>query len=300
MSFPYLSDLVETLTGYDSHLQLPMFGLFVALAMLAASFCLMRELQRLYESGQIGPAKILRRDNNGNFVRTLIPPHEIVPDFMIAVFIAGIFGARLFHILEHTSEFTIDPWGMIFTRSGLSIFGGLIFGTLAGIICVKKWGLPIRPMLDIAPPAMMLGYAVGRIGCQVAGDGDWGIVANISLKPDWLPMWLWAQTYQHNIVGIVIPPAGVYPTPIYETIMCLAGFILLWALRKHNHQVGWLFALYLLLTGIERLLIEKIRINPVFNILGLHATQAEIISVAIICLGMFGMLWLHRPRLPQH
>ncbi|MGZ8982493.1 MAG: prolipoprotein diacylglyceryl transferase [Methylotenera sp.] len=294
MSFPYLSDLLKTLTGHDLFLPLPMFGLLVALAMLTAAACLTRELRRLHESGKIGMARVLIKENNGTLAKGLVPPQEIVPDFMMAVCIAGIIGARLFHILEHTDEFLIDPWGMIFTRSGLSIFGGLIFGTLVGLIRVKQWTLPIRPMLDAAAPAMMLGYAIGRIGCQISGDGDWGIAADVSLKPDWLPMWLWAQTYQHNIVGVVIPSPGVYPAPMYETMMCLACFVFLWIVRKHSYQMGWLFALYLLLAGAERLLIEQIRINPMFNILGFYATQAEMISVVLILLGLFGIVMLAR------
>jgi phosphatidylglycerol:prolipoprotein diacylglycerol transferase len=183
---------------------------------------------------------------------------------------------------------------MIFSRSGLSIFGGLIFGVLAGLVCVRRWRLPVRPLLDAVAPAMMLGYAIGRIGCQVSGDGDWGIAANMSLKPGWLPTWAWAQTYQNNVYGEVIAAPGVYPTPMYETLMGLACFALLWALRKHPYQIGWLFSVYLALAGIERLLIEQIRVNPVFDFGGLHLTQAELIAFALIVLGLVGVATLSR------
>jgi phosphatidylglycerol:prolipoprotein diacylglycerol transferase len=206
--------------------------------------------------------------------------------------VAGIVGARLFHILEHTDQFAADPMAMIFSRSGLSVFGGLILGTIAGILFVRRWHLPARPMLDAVSPAMMLGYAIGRIGCQVSGDGDWGTVANMALKPDWLPTWLWAQTYENNIFGEVIAAPGVYPTSLYETAMGLACFALLWALRRHPFKTGWLFALYLLLAGLERLLIEQIRVNPVFDLGMVRATQAEIVAVALILAGLLGLALL--------
>ncbi|WP_231879226.1 prolipoprotein diacylglyceryl transferase [Collimonas arenae] len=278
-------------------LPLPMFGLFVALAMLVAAHYLKRELCRLYETGRIGTARVPHKGKDGVVIYTEVPPQDVVPDLAVVVMFAGIAGARLFHILEHLDEFTADPWGMIFTTSGLSIFGGLILGTLAGLFCVRRWKLPLRPLLDAAAPAMMLGYAIGRIGCQVSGDGDWGIVSNMSLKPDWLPLWTWAQTYEHNIAGVVISAPGVYPTPLYETLMGIACFLLLWALRKHPFRMGWLFSVYMTLAGAERLLIEKIRINPVFNVFGIHATQAEIIAFLLILFGLFGIAILGR-RLP--
>jgi phosphatidylglycerol:prolipoprotein diacylglycerol transferase len=143
---------------------------------------------------------------------------------------------------------------------------------------------------------MMLGYAIGRIGCQVAGDGDWGTVANMALKPAWLPTALWAQTYEYNVVGAYIAWPGVYPTPLYEVVMAFACFGILWKLRKHPFQVGWLFAAYMALAGVERLLIEQIRINPVLNFFGVHATQAQMIAAMLILAGGFGMILLSRRR----
>jgi phosphatidylglycerol:prolipoprotein diacylglycerol transferase len=111
-----------------------------------------------------------------------------------------------------------------------------------------------RPRADAAA-------GIGRIGCQISGDGDWGIAANMALKPDWLPSWLWAQTYDNNIYGELIAAPGVYPTPIYETAMALLCFALLWPCGAIHSRIGWLFSLYLLLAGAERLLIEQIRVN---------------------------------------
>lgn len=283
MSYPYLSDVIKAWTGIDLPLPLATFGLFVALGALVAGALFRAELQRLYEAAKIGPARVRGAD---------VPPQDVVSDFMVVVMVAGVLGARLFHILEHTDQFAADPMGMIFTRSGLSIFGGLIMGTLAGMVCVRRWRLPVRPLLDAAAPAMMIGYAIGRIGCQVSGDGDWGIAANLALKPDWLPTWLWAQTYDNNIYGELIALPGVYPTPMYETAMALLCFAVLWALRKHAFRIGWLFSVYLVLAGVERLLIEQIRVNPVFNVAGMHATQAEIIAAGLIAMGAIGALLL--------
>ena len=279
MSYPYLSDVVQALTGLALPLPLPMFGLFVAFAMLAGSHALTLELKRLHAAGRLSTA-------------SGVAPHEIVPNLTLVVMAAGIAGARLFHILENLDEFRAAPQAMIFSTSGLSIFGGLILGTLAGVLFVRRHKLPLLPTLDAAAPAMMLGYAIGRIGCQVSGDGDWGGAANLALKPDWLPLWTWAQTYDNNVVGAVIAAPGVYPTPMYEALMAFACFAVLWALRRHGRAAGWLFSVYMLLAGAERLLIEQIRINPVFDFGGVRATQAEMIAAVLIAVGAAGTVLL--------
>jgi phosphatidylglycerol:prolipoprotein diacylglycerol transferase len=296
MSFPYLSDVIKALTGYDLPLPIAMFGLLVACALLAASACLRAELRRMHGLNLLGNARRQAKGTDGELVVVEMPPQDIVSNLTIAVMLAGIVGARIFHILEHIDSFLASPWEMIFSRSGLSVFGGLIFGTIAGILFIKRWKLPARPMLDAVAPAMMLGYAIGRIGCQISGDGDWGSASNMALKPDWLPMWAWAQTYDNNIFGEVIAAPGVYPTPMYETLMALACFALLWVIRKHPFKAGWLFSVYLLLAGLERLLIEQIRVNPVFNLGGVHATQAEMVAVVLAVCGLVGIAVLGRRR----
>lgn len=288
MSYPYLSDLVKALTGLDLPLPIAMFGLMVAAALLAGASILTKELRRMHGRGQLGLAR--RKDG----VTAL--PQDVVPNLTMVVMIAGVIGARVFHILEHSDSFMAAPWDMIFSRSGLSVFGGLIFGTIAGLAFIRRWQLPVRPVLDAAAPAMMLGYAIGRIGCQVSGDGDWGTAANMAGKPDWLPTWFWAQTYTGNIYGEVIAAPGVYPTSVYETVMALACFGVLWAIRKHPFKAGWLFAVYLLMAGLERLLIEQIRVNPVLELGMLRATQAEMIAVAMAVCGLAGMALLRPSR----
>lgn len=300
MSFPYLGDLVHYLTGHALPLPMPMFGILVAAAMLAGGACLRRELDRMHREGRIGMLERRAQGGNGG-VAVRMAPGEFVNDFTVVVFIAGIVGARLFHILENTGQFAADPWSMIFSRSGLSVFGGLIVGGLAGLALLRRWKVPVRPFLDAIAPAMMLGYAIGRIGCQVSGDGDWGTTADMALKPDWLPTWLWAQTYDNNIYGVVIAAPGVYPTPVYETLMALACFALLWGLRRHPFQAGWLFALYMVLAGAERFLIEQIRVNVQFTLHGIVFTQAELIALASWPLAAPAWrYWDGAPALPRY
>jgi phosphatidylglycerol:prolipoprotein diacylglycerol transferase len=293
MSFPYLSDVIYYLTGVRLPLPFATFGILVACAMLAAGACLRRELRRLHDGGRIGMAWRSVGGPAGQN-RIEVAPQELVGTFTVVVLFAGVAGARLFHILEHLDTFMADPLSMIFNRAGLSVFGGLIAGAIAGSVVLRRWHLPLRPFLDAIAPAMMLGYAIGRLGCQIAGDGDWGTMANMALKPAWLPTWLWAQTYTGNIFGEAIAPPGVYPTPIYETGMALVCFGLLWAMRRHPFRTGWLFSVYLLLAGAERLLIEQIRVNVKFDLFGMHVTQAEFIAVGFMVAGIAGMALLGR------
>jgi phosphatidylglycerol:prolipoprotein diacylglycerol transferase len=228
--------------------------------------------------------------------RRLVPQQS--PDFMANVgmvgFFTGLIGARIFHILEHPREFLADPMALILSRGGFTIYGGLIVGLLCGLIYVRKKGAPALTMLDVVSPALMLAYGIGRIGCQISGDGDWGIAADLAAKPGWLPDWLWAQTYDGNIAGVLIDPPGVYPTPIYESVMAFAAFAILWRLRKQGHKPGWLFGLYVLLVGIERFLIEPIRVNTTYDIGGMAITQAQIISVLCIIAGLALLIFRRR------
>ncbi len=273
MSFPHLTDVVNAVLGTAWNLPIPTFGVIVAIAIVVATVIARRAVQGYESLGKL-------------------PCHSaaIVADLALVSAIAGIVGARVFYVLDHADIFAADPVALILTRSGFSIYGGLCFGVLAGVIFVRRQSVPVIPMLDAVAPAMILGYAIGRQGCQIAGDGDWGTAADIALKPSWLPDWLWAQTYEGNIAGVVIAPPGVYPTPIYESLMALAIFFVLWALRSHENRAGYLFSLYLLLFGFERVLIEKIRINTRYDLLGTYITQAEAISLLVIVAGFVGVL----------
>jgi len=151
-----------------------------------------------------------------------------------------------------------------------------------------------------------LAYAIGRIGCQVSGDGDWGIVNDLP-KPSWIPQKLWAFDYPHNIINEGIPIPGcvekhcyvleqaVFPTPVYETMMGLFFFGLLIFLQRKLVTPGMIISLYLIFNGLERFFIEKIRVNTKFNLLGYDATQAEIVAVIFFLAGVIG-LWLSRQQ----
>jgi phosphatidylglycerol:prolipoprotein diacylglycerol transferase len=285
MSFPYLSDVINYL--FHTHWTIPIatFGSFVALAILVGSSVGQKEVMRLERLGILTNAK-LAPDH-------VVPVHTIVSNLAMITALFGVLGARVFHILEYPSAFLLDPIGMIFSRGGLSIYGGLIFGVVAGAVYLKRRGVPILPMLDALAPAMSLGYAIGRIGCQISGDGDWGRAANLALKPEWIPHWFWSQTYDNNIAGVLIESPGVYPTPIYESLMALGIFLLLRAIRTSQlsaYAMGSIFSTYLILSGFARLLIEKIRINSAYHFMGWSFTQAELISVALIFIGLFGLL----------
>ncbi len=305
MAFPYLHDLIRAATGLDVPLPLPTFGLCVVVAVAAAIYVARLELLRLYRAGRLGDrfpvsdrprrgSDVAKASGNDSRAEVTSRLTNFVLDFAVLVVLAGFIGARIASIVEVPREFVADPWGMIFSRQGFNFLGGLVLGVMAGAWYARRRGIPIRVACDAFAPSLMLAYALGRIGCQLSGDGDWGIAANMALKPGWLPTWLWAQTYTHNIAGVVIPPPGVYPTPIYETLLCLVLFAALWAVRRHPFRTGWLFALYLLLCGLERLAIEPIRINPRAHFLGIVATQAEILAAALVILGAAGLVALSR------
>ncbi|HEY4064250.1 MAG TPA: prolipoprotein diacylglyceryl transferase family protein [Puia sp.] len=275
-------------------------------------------------------------------------PHDRVGDLTIFAFIFGFIGAKVFNSLETWSDFVKDPIGSLIGFSGLTFYGGLICAALAIWYYAKKKGIGFWHLNDAAAPGLMLAYAIGRIGCQVSGDGDWGIlnsayvttsagkpalanpgdydhlihqykevylpqfgsldqVPHLSAKaPSWLPDWLFAYPYPHNVIGegIRIPgcdgqycsqlPIPVFPTPFYETLTCLVLFFILWSLRRRLKVPGALFAVYLIVNGIERFFVETIRVNTKYDIFGLHPTQAELISSALVITGTILLLTLKK------
>jgi prolipoprotein diacylglyceryl transferase len=228
-------------------------------------------------------------------------PQDRVGEITILALFFGLLGAKLFDTFENWDSFIKDP-SSIFSARGLTFYGGLICAALAIWWYAKRNKIGFWHLNDAAAPALMLSYATGRIGCQVSGDGDWGI-SNPYPKPfGWLPDWMWAYTYPHNVNEVDTKIEGctdpkycyelaeaVYPTPFYETIICLILFLVIWLLRKRLKVPGTVFALYLVLNGLERFFIEKIRVNEKMNLFGFHPTQAEVISGLLIIAGL--ALW---------
>ncbi|HOY11753.1 MAG TPA: prolipoprotein diacylglyceryl transferase [Saprospiraceae bacterium] len=258
----------------------------------------------------------------------IVHPHEKTMDIIFLAAISGVLGSRLFSIFENMETFLRDPIGTLFAGSGLTIYGGLILAFIAVYWYVKKVGIRPIYMMDIAAMGILLGYAIGRIGCQISGDGDWGIVA--APQPSWwfLPDWIWSYNFPHNVAGEGVPMAGcdvakfsslqgsvedrceaacgmryclelpekVYPTSFYETILSLTGFGLLWLVRKRIKITGQLFFLYMIYNGVERFFIETIRVNEKYNYFGADWSQAQYISVGFVLVGILGALYLSRKK----
>lgn len=234
----------------------------------------------------------------------VIHAYDLTGSIVFIAAVSGIIGAKIFHQLENLDEFLANPIESLLSFSGLTFYGGLIVAAITLILYARKNKIYWPHLADAVAPALMIAYAIGRIGCQVAGDGDWGIV-NLDPKPEWLsflPDWAWAYDYPHNVLnqGVLIEGCTgpncyhlanpVFPTPIYETSVCLILFLFLWFIRKKINIPGQLFSLYLILNGIERFFIEKIRINETYHIFNSEITQAEIISVFLILTGILGLI----------
>lgn len=246
-----------------------------------------------------------------------ILPQQHVGNITVIAAISGLLGAKIFHLLENPDEIPSMFSSSSSFFSGLTMYGGLIFGTIAVLYYGHKNKIKPQHLIDAAGPSVMIGYGVGRLGCHIAGDGDWGI-ANLNTKPDWLsflPDWAWAYNYPNNVLGVFGPQQGgsegiqitsgtcfegyctelspmVYPTPFYEAIMCIALFFVLWGIRKKIKTPGVLFSIYLILNGTERFFIEKIRVNE--KIWGLDITQAEVISSCLVLLGIIGIIFFKK------
>ena len=241
-------------------------------------------------------------------IQETVHPYQLTASIVLVAAIFGIIGSKIFDIFEHLDDLFQDPVGTLFSFSGLSFYGGLIVAAFAVAIFAERNKIPWPHIADIVAPSLILAYAIGRIGCQLSGDGCWGI-ENPDPKPGWmgfLPDWMWAFDFPHNVIseGIRISNCSgdhcfalavpVYPTSFYETLMGTVIFLILWFTRKRWTVPGYLFSFYLILNGIERFLIEFIRVNRRYHFLGLELSQAQWIAIGLVLLGAAGFWFFKR------
>jgi phosphatidylglycerol---prolipoprotein diacylglyceryl transferase len=293
---------------------IPTFGLMVACAMLAAFFMLRADLIR---RGLVAPADKLPVKRSSKPAADIRSAANAEAEMLIAIpCLAGIVGAKLYHVLESPVDFFAHPLDQLISPYGFAWFGGLLAGFAAFVWVGHRQKIPLLTLLDAGSPAAALGYGIGRIGCFLSGDGDYGI-------PTSLP---WGMSFPN---GLVPTTQRVHPTPIYELIGACA--IAWWLWKMGTRQVaspstsppvatnaestagstsvqnfvgkeraelskasrrppdGGIFAAYLILTGLARFLVEFIRINP-RSFLGMSNAQA--VGLACVMAGVILRWWL--------
>jgi phosphatidylglycerol:prolipoprotein diacylglycerol transferase len=217
------------------------------------------------------------------------------PTTILALLFGGL-GSRLFAAMEDPQQFLRAPLTALLSGPGLAYLGGFLCATLAIIAFLWLKGVPLLRFCDATTPGLMIAYGIARIGCQLSGDGDYG-------HPTDLP---WAMGYPRGTVptlaaenpelvgqfrqlfpGRPVPEdILVHPAPVYETLVSILLFAVLWRLRRRPASGGWLFFVYLVLSGLARLAVEFVRLNPRW-LIGL--SQAQLISLALIALGVVGL-----------
>ncbi len=229
-------------------------------------------------------------------------PEDRVGDITLLALVFGLAGAKLFDIFENWTDFLKRPGDYLFSPAGLTMYGGLICAAIAIAVYAKRHKIGFLNLSDAIAPGLMLAYGIGRMGCQLAGDGDWGVVSELASKPFFLPDWAWSYNYPNNVIEAGVPiqgcsgpycnvlPQGVYPTPLYESIVSIFLSLVLFYSKRHIKISGIIFSIYLIFNGLERFAVEKIRVNNRLDLLGFHPTQAEVIST-VLCLTGFVLLF---------
>lgn len=284
-------------------------GFFVALAFIAGGWYWEHQLRRMQAAGLLTsrPRRLRwRSDPEKKIIQEW--PADWTPRVTILSALIALLGAKIFAAFENWSAFVKDPLKTLLSPAGFVFYGGLVAAFIIMWIYHRRWGQERFRIVDALGPSLLLAYGIGRLGCHVSGDGDWGI-NNLGPKPvSWMPDWLWAYHYPHNIIkqGIYMKgcdwgdycyqlAAPVFPTPLYEFGISMLFLIVLRLLRNRIRIAGRIAALYLILTGVGRLLIEQIRVNISYFVGGVTFTQAELVSVLFILAGL--MLYFIAPRL---
>lgn len=299
--YPTLYDLVLDIFGISVppfHL-VQSYGMMVGLGFVCGSILITLELKRKEKQGLLQSTFKMEKGE-----KVEVHPHEHVGNIALLAAGGGFIGSKIFHHLENFDEFMKDPMEALLALSGFSFLGGLILAIALIVWYARKHNIRILHLLDAGIPAVAIGYGFGRMGCHVAGDGDWGI-PNDAPMPEWLswlPDWMWSYNYPNNVLGVDLIhyydslgytslTGYAWPTPIYEIIMSIIMFAFLWSMRKRWTVPGMMFSAYLILSGIERLLIEQIRLNNEYPIFG-GITQAELISALMVVLGVVGVFYM--------
>jgi phosphatidylglycerol---prolipoprotein diacylglyceryl transferase len=227
-------------------------------------------------------------------------PANLATEVTLLAIVFGIIGGKLFHLIENWRDFLNDPIGMAFNPGGLTFYGGLILAIIAIWLYLKAKKVSFLYVADAAAPPLALAYGIGRIGCHLAGDGDYGIPTNLP----------WGTNYENGTVppsvmfrgseiaenfpgGVVPDNTPLHPTPVYEFLSMVVIFFILWKFRKKDWADGKLFMLYFIFTGTSRLLVEFIRLNPRI-LFGL--SEAQLISIALIIAGIIGFIYFTKGK----
>jgi phosphatidylglycerol:prolipoprotein diacylglycerol transferase len=225
--------------------------------------------------------------------------------------LSGLAGSRLYHLLESPAEFFADPWPQLFSTMGFAFAGAIIGGFVALVILAKRFRIPMLLMLDAASPAAAMGYGIGRMGCLLSGDGDYGKATNLPWGMAFPPVEPGSVILGFIRIdrGAIVPSYGaavggappdaivrVHPTPIYEFLAAIFIFWILWRLgaraMKTHAPNGFVFAAYLVITGAARFLVEINRIKP-HSFLGL--TNAQTASLVSIVAGVVLIFYCRKP-----
>ncbi|MEX1139614.1 MAG: prolipoprotein diacylglyceryl transferase [Bacteroidota bacterium] len=225
-------------------------------------------------------------------------PKELAGNITLVALISGVVGAKGLYVLEHWRHFLADP-SLMFSPGGLSYFGGFLLATACIWWYARGKKLSFLLVADATVPGLMLGYGIARLGCHFAGDGDYGFPTTLPWGTDYSGGTMPPSEAFRNFPeitslyadGIVPDTTLCHPTPVYELLICALFFFVLWRFRTRVGTRGGLFMFYLILAGIERFVIEFLRINPrVFA--GL--TQYQLLAAGLVVAGIVGWWILSR------